>query len=140
MKSKQRPPWWPTKTQKERADRAHREAMAEREADPGDSSPELTIEERLTEEERRRLLERVFAANPQLRGAKVADVLDIYDNGDALLSLTERFYEQHADWLARDDHDPKERHFAVLAAALLQPAEGMLLLVERLLAGDEAEG
>lgn len=103
------------------------------------TSPELTIEERLSEEERRDLLERAFAANPQLRGAKVADVLDIYDNGDALLSLTERFYEQHVDWLERDGHDPKERHLAVLAAALLRPADEMLLLVERLLADDEEE-
>lgn len=36
MKSKQRPPWWPTKEQKERADRAHREAMAEKEEAHGD--------------------------------------------------------------------------------------------------------
>ena len=33
MKSKQRPPWWPTKAQKARADEAHREAMS-RKADP----------------------------------------------------------------------------------------------------------
>lgn len=36
MKSKQRPPWWPTKEQKERADRAHREAMSHKDGPDAD--------------------------------------------------------------------------------------------------------
>ena len=39
----------------------------------------------------------VVEQNPQFRGASIADVLDIYDDHDALLAWREPFWEKHAD-------------------------------------------
>jgi len=56
----------------------------------------LGVEAILTQEERQQFLDKVFASNPQFRGAHVADVLDMFDNYDALLEVTEPLHEAHA--------------------------------------------
>lgn len=88
----------------------------------------LEIEGRMTDEEREILLERVFDAYPRLRGAHVADVLELYDQSDSLLDVREPFLESvRGRWSNAD-----LVRVASVAAAILRPAD-MLPLVERLL-------
>jgi hypothetical protein len=96
--------------------------------------PELIVAKRLTETEREQLVERVVAANPRLRGAEVADILDIFADGDVMIDVTERFYEEHGDDLPGGERCD-ERPLAVIAAAILQP-DDMRPLVERLCQAD----
>lgn len=51
----------------------------------------LAIERWMPEEDRQKILDKIRHSN--LNGAGVADVLDIFDNGDALLNLREPFYD-----------------------------------------------
>lgn len=57
----------------------------------------LGVEAILSQEEKDRFLDRVFASNPQLRGAHVADVLDLFWDADMHLEVTEPQYEEHED-------------------------------------------
>lgn len=75
----------------------------------------LAIDRALTDEERALFLERVYNRVPRLVGAHVADVLDIWDNSDAFLGLTEPFWEAHAGELDRI----RGARFAVYAALVL---------------------
>lgn len=60
--------------------------------DRGDAA--LAVEAAMTEQEKNLILEKFRHSN--LNGAAVADILDILDNGDALLELREPFYEDGA--------------------------------------------
>jgi hypothetical protein len=55
----------------------------------------LGVEAILTDEEKQTFLNRVHERNPQLRGAAVADVIDIMCDRDAYLEYTEPLYEAH---------------------------------------------
>lgn len=57
----------------------------------------LATEAALKEASHRTIIERACAANPQLRGAKVADILDMYDNHDAFMGFMESPYWDSAD-------------------------------------------
>ena len=65
--------------------------------------PEFLVEERMTEEERATFLTRIGALNPNLIGAKVADVLEMLDNSDAYLGAREPLYEELKDELTGED-------------------------------------
>jgi hypothetical protein len=97
----------------------------------------LAIGDALTDDAKERILAKFRTSN--LNGAPVADILDILDNGDALLELREPFYEDggadQAHWLLGwepySDDEPRTyevrlRHrligFATLALALLDDA------------------
>lgn len=64
-----------------------------------ETEPCLLVDRALTPAERALFLERVYNKMPRLVGAEVADVLDIWDNADYALGLTEPFWEQHEDEL-----------------------------------------
>ena len=53
----------------------------------------LAVEAALSPADREALLEKAAAQNPWLRGAKVADVLDIYYQADAFLGRREAFWD-----------------------------------------------
>jgi hypothetical protein len=57
----------------------------------------LGVEAILSEEEKDRFLTNVCETNPGLQGAHVADVLDMFDNYDMHLEVTEPQYEEHAE-------------------------------------------
>lgn len=57
----------------------------------------LAVEEAMSEETKTDFLERVFAVNPQLRGAKVADVLDIFADADAYIEVTEPWWNRRTE-------------------------------------------
>ena len=57
----------------------------------------LGVEAILSPEEKSLFLENVFAEAPRLRGAHVADVLDLMSDYDMHLEVTEPQYEEHAD-------------------------------------------
>ena len=61
-----------------------------------DTDPALLVDRALTPAERALFLERVYNNQPRMVGAEVADVLDIWDNADYALGLTEPFWERHA--------------------------------------------
>lgn len=61
------------------------------EEDPG--NPYLRVQEILTQHERERFLATVLRFMPRLRGAHVADVLDMLHDQDFCLVLTEPAYE-----------------------------------------------
>jgi hypothetical protein len=87
----------------------------------------LATEAGLTPEQREQLLELAFREAPRLRGAHVADVLDIFDDHDYCLHWTEPFYEQHPIVWPEDAEAPgpdkaKIRGVAVLTAAILAQA------------------
>jgi hypothetical protein len=60
----------------------------------------LGVEEILTQDEKDRFLDKVFAAHPNLKGAHVADVIDIMSNHDMHLEYTEAMYEAHEERIA----------------------------------------
>lgn len=97
----------------------------------------LVVAANMAEHEQRLFLDRVTAINPQLRGAHVADVLEMLYDGDAYLSYREAdvFIENHVPGTG----------LAVIAAVVLldlmdeasepprkEPSAEMLALVERL--------
>lgn len=97
----------------------------------------LVVEATMDEREKRLFLDRVTAINPQLRGAHVADILEMLYDGDAYLAYRE------ADAFI-ENWEPG-RGLAVIAAVVLldlmteaseppikQPSAEMLALVERL--------
>jgi len=55
----------------------------------------LAVARALTEDEQRDLMAAVTARWPRLDGADPADVLDLTDNADMFLDLTEPFFELH---------------------------------------------
>lgn len=57
--------------------------------------PYLAMKRVLNEEARDVIMASAHAMNPQLNGADVADVLDIYDMHDGCLFFTEPLWEQH---------------------------------------------
>ena len=57
----------------------------------------LGVEAILSDEEKDTFLENVFAEYPNLRGAHVADVLDIMYDHDEHLEVTEPQYEEHEE-------------------------------------------
>lgn len=97
----------------------------------------LVVEANMDEHEKLLFLERVRQLNPQLRGAHVADVLEMLYDGDAYLAYRE------ADVFV-ENRDPGTG-LAVIAAVVLldlmneasepphkQPSAEMLAMVERL--------
>jgi hypothetical protein len=57
----------------------------------------LQTEDAMTLDQRSAFLDRVFEINPHLRGAEVADVLDMFDNADSNLDVVEPFFIHHRD-------------------------------------------
>lgn len=76
----------------------------------------LAVDRALTDEERALFLSEVFNRMPRLTGAHVADVLDIFENSDAYLPITEPFWEAHGEEL----HRIRGAVYAVYAALVLQ--------------------
>lgn len=72
----------------------------------------LVVQGLLTDDECKLLLDNVLLINPRLRGAHVADVLDLFDDSDAFLGIREPLYEKYGD--LGELHSP-----LVLAAILL---------------------
>lgn len=92
----------------------------------------MEIEARMTTEERALFLSVIHRTNPRLRGAKVADVLAMMDDQDAMLNLLEPFLETHGESLVGQfGPSGKLLRAATLAAATLQPTD-MRPMVERL--------
>ena len=56
--------------------------------------PYLAIQRALSPGLRERAEERMIAMNPRLRGAHLADMLDMLDNHDAFVALSEPYWEQ----------------------------------------------
>ena len=95
----------------------------------------LEIQRRLRPEDAAAFMAAVTQADPRLRGAQLADVLEIYDEADALLQLREAFGDAHLDrfpgvrwnlWRA-----------AVIVAAVIRPND-MLPFVTLLLRPEPA--
>jgi hypothetical protein len=76
-------------------------ARMERERQDAVTHDVLAVDRCLTEDERALFLSRVVARMPRLDGAHVADILDIWQSGDAYLSLTEPFWDAHRAELTR---------------------------------------
>lgn len=57
----------------------------------------LAVEAAMSPEERRRFLANTVGVNPNLLGAKVADVLDMMLDHDAYLDTIEMMYEGHRE-------------------------------------------
>jgi hypothetical protein len=57
----------------------------------------MAVAHALTEAERSEFLARTSETYPRLRGAEVADVLDLTDDYDMFLDRTEPFFEKYAD-------------------------------------------
>lgn len=53
------------------------------------SNPLLVVESMLTDEEERVFLDNFYALNPNMRGAQVADILDMLESSDSHLDVTE---------------------------------------------------
>ena len=64
--------------------------------------PYIAVENCLTEDAKELLLQNTLKINPQLEGAKVADILDMYYNADAMIDLSEPFWERHSDHSVRE--------------------------------------
>ena len=90
-------------------------ARMERERQDAVTKDVLAIDRALTPAERALFLERVYNRQPRMVGAEVADVLDIWQNSDAYLGLTEPFWEQHREEL----HRTRGMVYAVYAALVL---------------------
>lgn len=56
----------------------------------------LAVARALTEDEQRNLTASAAARWPRIAGADAADVLDLTDNADMFLDLTEAFFAEHA--------------------------------------------
>jgi hypothetical protein len=54
--------------------------------------PALIIEGNMRDDEKEKLMERVLTANPNLRGATVADVLEMAHDADAFVEITEELW------------------------------------------------
>lgn len=76
-------------------------AQMERERQDAATKDVLAVDRALTDEERARFLAEVYNRMPRLVGAHVADILDIWQNSDAFLGLTEPFWEAHEAELNR---------------------------------------
>lgn len=117
----------------------------------------LAVEGRMTEEEREEFLARMTWRNPHLRGAHVADILDMLYESDAYLGIVEPFFEDN-EHLWREMEERGDRlagwslTYAVIAAVVLlgleeaasepphkTPPDEMMPLVLRL-AGQENDG
>jgi hypothetical protein len=116
-----------------------------REHVPTDTRSEslMGVQERMTEEERQKFLERMTGRNPHLRGAHVADVLDMLYEQDAFLALAEPFYEAYEPLFTEENR--WSLFYAIEAAVVLLeeeerasepphkvPPDAMLPLVMRL--------
>lgn len=68
-------------------------------------SPDLAVECAMDPTAARRALDQFVELNPQLRGIKLADVLDMLRDVDAWLDLTEPVYEALCDSATDDERD-----------------------------------
>lgn len=57
----------------------------------------VRVEKAMTEEERQGFLDDLIMLNPHLRGAHVADLLDMLAESDANLDVIEPMYEEHGN-------------------------------------------
>jgi hypothetical protein len=55
----------------------------------------IAVQEAMNDQARETVLASAYAANPQLRGAQVADVLDMYVSHDGCLFFTEPLWAQY---------------------------------------------
>lgn len=62
----------------------------------------LAVERAMTLEEREQFLARFVGINPHYDGAHVADILDILNDSDSHLDVTEPLLEAHADEIGED--------------------------------------
>jgi hypothetical protein len=76
----------------------------------------------LTEPERARFLAHVAEQWPRLRGADVADVLDITTDHDMFLSRTEPFFERFGEQLPQDVRLSAAIHAVIILGEELTPA------------------
>jgi hypothetical protein len=90
-------------------------ARMERDRQDAATKDVLAVAGCLTDDERARFLAEVYNRMPRLVGASVADILDIWENGDAFLGLVEPFWERHEDEL----HHTRGAVYAVYAALVL---------------------
>lgn len=110
---------------------------------PRGTDAALAVQRSMNVVTRERILSKFRGTN--LNGAEVADILDILDNGDALLQLREPFYESGAanevfgrlGWdESNDDQLRAMRHklvgYSALAVALLTDAVPTAGAVERM--------
>jgi hypothetical protein len=81
----------------------------------------MGVQERMTEEERQKFLERMTGRNPHLRGAHVADVLDMLYEQDAFLALAEPFYEAYEPLFTEENR--WSLFYAIEAAVVLLEEE-----------------
>lgn len=60
-------------------------------------SPCLRIEAIMTDDEKGAFIDQVYPLWPGLVGANVADILDIWENQDEYLDVTETLWDEHGD-------------------------------------------
>src|SRR5256885_2278758 len=98
-----------------------------------DTKTLLAIEAAMSPEDQRALLDKAAVQNYWLRGAKVADVLDVYYDHDAFLERTEPFWDAHPV-LLKSKHSHAIALSLIAAALLDRDDEWALRLADRAVA------
>lgn len=84
------------------------------------SNPFTAVANSMTEDARIAAMEFAFRMNPQLRGAHMDDLLEMYYDNDAMLNLTEPVWEMRNDELVQNVPAPYLSAAALAVGLLLQ--------------------
>lgn len=88
------------------------------------TDPVLAVQRAMTPDEQRDFLDRIYRTNPNMKGAHVADVLDIIYGSDGAIQWTEPFWEKYGESLTTDSEGDFELlAYVVIALAVIVQAE-----------------